>query len=152
MISHTIIKHKPKVTIANVREGGGPWWHDANPPKTIIDQASLDSYLESTPPEGCLVVAAGTGVIASVYVINKVIAVQNDYKNFIYDVYNCPETHYILQAQPVYNEFVSSWGRWAPGKMYRSLTPEEIARWVDDNIQDNFQKAIARRKEQGKTP
>ena len=144
MITHAIIKVKPKV----VPQQGSIW------PETrevLRSQSMLQDYLDQTPVVGAMVTSIH-GDITSLYQINYVVCVQDDFEQYKVDPYGAPETHFLLQLKDNFNPHIQPWARWAPGKLYRCITKEEQAKWINDNVQDCLQKTIAQRKEQGKTP
>ena len=141
MILHSIIKVKPHITQAP--------WPDTR--EVLRNQAMLQDYLEQTPVLGAMVTSIHGG-ISSLYQINYVACLQDDFEQFKVDPYGAPETHFLIQLRDAFNPHVQPWARWGPGKLYRCITKEEQAQWINDNVQDCLQKTLAQRKEQGKTP
>lgn len=146
MITHSIIKVKPKVVVPVTPPGVWPG-HEIK----IHNQKELQEYLEASPPIGCYVVST-PGKVTNLYAISFVMAVQDDFEQYKQDTYGQPETHFLMQVRDEFNQHVKPWMRWAPGKLYRLLDDAERKEWISDNVQDSIQKYIAQRKEQGQTP
>lgn len=132
MITHRIIKFKPKIEVPKRYNNFGP---KDSPVKTTED---LAEHVKNLHPMGAYITLNHNTTITNVGAINYVIGVAREYSDDLFTFTGKIEAHKILNL----NTTMSPWIRWVTAEEYRPITDEERQVWIDANVSDYIKNTL----------
>ena len=132
MITHRIIKFKPKIIIPRRQNNFGPKDHAIKTTQDLLE------YLKDLPKVGAYVTLHHNKEITRPGMVNYVMGVAEQYADDLFTFSGNVEAHQVLNL----NTQMSPWIRWVNAKEYRELSDAERQVYIDADVSDYIKSTL----------